>query len=78
MISSVIFFLLMNYVFAWYDIYYFLILLIKTSSNISIDSSSVNIFSSLLPHLPQIIERTNVLPKIYDIVGFLDLLYLLT
>ena len=39
--------------------------------NISIDSSSLNIFSSLLRHLLQILERSNVLSQIYDILGFL-------
>ena len=40
--------------------YYSLILLIKSINfNISIDYYSLNIFSSLLPHLLQIIERAN-------------------
>ena len=53
-------------------------LLIKpTVFNISIDSSSLNIFSSLLPHLSQITERNNFLSKICYILGFLNCLYLL-
>ena len=41
---------------------------------ISIDSS-LNIFLSLLTHLSEIIERTNFLSKMYDILGFLNFLY---
>ena len=42
-----------------------LILLIKSKIvNILIDSSSLNIFSSLLSHLSQIMERANVLLRI--------------
>ena len=44
--------------------------------SISIDSSSLNIFLSLLSHLLQIIEKTNAFRKIYDILRFLNLLYL--
>ena len=45
--------------------------------NISIDSSSLNIFSCSFSHLLQIIERSNVfLSKIYDILGFLKFLHL--
>ena len=36
----------------------------------SIDYSSLNIISSLLPHVSQVIERSNDLWKIYDILGF--------
>ena len=43
--------------------------------NTSIDFSSLNIFSSLLLHLSQIIESSDVLSKIYDISGFLNFLY---
>ena len=57
-------------------IYYQPILLIKPRIfNFSIDSSSLNIFSSLLPHFSQIIERTNILSKIFDILGFSNFLY---
>ena len=45
--------------------------------NISIDSFSLNIFSYLLSHLSQMIERTNVLLKIIDILELLNFLYLL-
>ena len=45
--------------------------------NISIDSFSLYIFSSLLPHLLQIIERNNILSKVHDILGDLNFLYLL-
>ena len=38
----------------------------------SIDSSSVNIFLSLL----QIIEKSTIFPKMYDILGFINYLYL--
>ena len=41
---------------------------------ISIDSSSLNIFSYSVLHLLQIEERTNVFPKRYDILGFLNFL----
>ena len=43
--------------------------------NISIDSSSLNIFSSLFLYLLQIIEKSNVFSKIY-ILDFLNFLYL--
>ena len=43
--------------------------------NILIDSSSLNIFSSLLLHLRQIIERTDAFFRMY-ILGFIDFLYL--
>ena len=57
--------------------WYCSILLIKRRIfNILIDSSSLNIFSSLLAHLLQIIERTNVSSKMYDILGFLNFLCL--
>ena len=36
----------------------------------SFDSSSLNIFLSLLPHLLKIVERSNVLSQISDILGF--------
>ena len=39
-----------------------------------IDFSSLNIFSSLLPHLSKIIKRTNALLKVYDISEFLNLI----
>ena len=56
--------------YIWHNIYYSFILLIKSRIfNISIDSSSVNILSPLLSHLPQIIERTN------DLVIVIDLMY---
>ena len=44
--------------------------------NVSIDWSSLNIFSSLLSHLLQVKERTNAFLKINDIFGFLHFLYL--
>ena len=47
-----------------------------TIFNISIDSSSFNIFSSPFLHLLQIIERTNVFSKKYDVLGFSNFLYL--
>ena len=45
--------------------------------DMSADSSSLNFSWSLLLHLPQIIEGTNVLSKIYDNLGLLNFLYLL-
>ena len=39
-------------------------------SKIPIYSSSLYIFSSILPDLSQTIERTSVLPIIYDILPF--------
>ena len=45
--------------------------------NISTDSVSLNIPLSLQPYLSQIIERNDVLSKIYDIPGFLNFLILL-
>ena len=60
------------------DIYYSFILLIKQRiSQISINSFSLNMFSSLLPHLSKIIGRTDVLSKIYDILGIPNFLHLL-
>ena len=44
--------------------------------NISIDSSSLNIFPSSFLHLLQTIERANIFTKINDILGFLNFLYL--
>ena len=40
--------------------------------NILIDSSSLNILLSLLPHLSKIREGTNVLLKMHGILGFLN------
>ena len=45
--------------------------------NISIDCSFLSIFSSSIPHLLQMLERTNVLSQTYDILGFLNSLYFL-
>ena len=39
--------------------------------NTLIDSSSLNSFSTSILHLQQIIEKTTVSSKIYDILGFL-------
>ena len=36
-------------------------------TNISSDSCVLNISIPLLPHLTQLIERTNILSKMYDI-----------
>ena len=44
--------------------------------NISIHSSSLNIFSSSFSHLLQIIEKTNVFSNMYDILEILNFLYL--
>ena len=44
--------------------------------NTSIDSSSLNNFSSLFLDLLQIIERSTVSSKRYDILGFSNFLYL--
>ena len=44
--------------------------------SITFDSSSLNIFSSLPPHLLQIIERINVFWEIFDILGFFNYLYI--
>ena len=43
----------------------------------SIDSSSLNIFSSEFLHLLQIIEITNAFSKRYEILGFSSFLYFL-
>ena len=45
--------------------------------NISIDSSSLDIFSSSFLHSLQIIERANVFSKRYGILGISNFLYLL-
>ena len=56
----------------------FNVLLIKPRIfNISIDSSALNIFSSSLPHLLQILRRSGVLSQIYDTLVFLNSLYFL-
>ena len=39
--------------------------------------SDTLLYSPSLPHLLQILERSNVLPQIYDILGFLNYLYFL-
>ena len=44
--------------------------------NISIDSSFLNVFSHSFLQLQQIIERTKVVSKMYDILGFSNFLYL--
>ena len=44
--------------------------------NVSIDWSSLNIFSSLLSQLLQVKERTNDFLKMNDIFEFLHFLYL--
>ena len=52
---------------------------ISNLANISSKLWKQNIFSSLLPHLLQMIERTNVFSKVYDIfdiLGFSIFLYL--
>ena len=52
-------------------IWNFYILLTKQRIfNISINSSSLNVFLSSLSHLSQILERGNVLLQIYDTLGF--------
>ena len=60
-----------------YIFWYFSILLIRSRIfNISLDSASLNIFSSSFLHLMQILERSNVFSKRYDILGFSNFLYL--
>ena len=69
----------LNHVFFRHDyiFWYFSISLIKPRIfNISIDSSSVKIFSSSFLHLLQITKRTDVFSKRYDISGFSNALYL--
>ena len=44
--------------------------------NIVTDYYSFNIFLSLLLYLQQTTEKTNAFFKIYDILGFLKLIYL--
>ena len=69
----------MIYVFFWQDyiFWYFSTLLVKPRIlNISINSSSLNIFSSSFFYLMEIIDRTSVFPKGYDILGFSSFLYL--
>ena len=79
-ISSFIYFFrskFLTYIFVCHNFWYCSIILIKTKIfNILIDSFSLNICSSLLPHLLQKIERTNVFSRMYDILGFLLFLYL--
>ena len=59
-------------------IQYILVLLIKPRIfDISVDFYFLNVFSSLLSNLLQIIERTIVLLKTYGILEFLSFLYLL-
>ena len=45
--------------------------------NISLVSASLNTFWFLLPHLSQITEKTNVLSKMCDNLGYLNFNYLL-
>ena len=57
----------------WQNIFYSFTLLGKSITfNISIDSSSLNIVLLLLPHLSQMLERTNSSIKMYEILGFLN------
>ena len=59
-------------------LYYSFILLIKPRIfNIPIDSPSLDILLLFLPHLSLIVERTNVLLKIFDALRFFNFLYLL-
>ena len=44
--------------------------------NISIGSSFLNVFSYLLPHLLQVIELTNVSFNMFNVLVFLNFLYL--
>ena len=44
------------------------------NSSISLYSSFLNIFLPLLPLLVQIIEKSKIDSKMYDILGFLNLL----
>ena len=44
------------------------------NSSISLYSSSLNIFLPLLPLLVQIIEKSKIDSKMYDILGLLNLL----
>ena len=56
----------------------FFILSIKTIIfNTLIDSSSLNIFSSLLPYLLGILERTKFLSQFHDNLCFSNSLYVL-
>ena len=44
--------------------------------NISIGSSFLNVFSYLLPHLLQVTEFTNASFNMFDVLVFLNFLYL--
>ena len=69
--STVFIFKIMIYLF----IYLILSYVLSIGKVMTIDSSSLNIFSSLLPYLAQIIKRNISILfffKIYDISGFLN------
>ena len=44
--------------------------------NVSVDSSSLNIFLVSVTHLLKIMKTIHVSSKMYDILGFLNFLYL--
>ena len=55
----------------WHNIFHSFRLLINPRVfNISVDSSSLNMLSSLRPHLLKIVKRTDVLLKMYNILWF--------
>ena len=53
----------------------FIILIYIRIFNISIDTFSLDFLSLLLSHLAQKVERTNILFHMYEILGFLNLVY---
>ena len=66
MFNSVIFIFEIKYI---YFLHSYILITKWKNFNISIVSSSLNIFWSSLPNLPEMIERTNILSKVYSTLG---------
>lgn len=68
---------LLSYLLEVSKIYFFKLTINSIIFNVSILSCFLNITSSLLSHLLQIIARTSVLLKVHDILEFKNFQYLL-
>ena len=75
-----VFFLFLNYwlILFFFHLVFYISLIKPRIFDKSIDSFSLNIFRSSLPRLLQTLKGSNILSQIYDILGFLNSLYLAT
>ena len=62
-------------IFSFFIWYFYIVLIKPRVFNVSFDSFSLNIFSSLFSQLLQILETSNVLSQTHDVLRFLKLLY---